>query len=110
MIQIKGEEGELPQMKRIEEMAPARGVRHIAVILDEGVVEMKRIVKRRSKKQYPRQNQSSRDFHAIFAQPIIQTCAPTDGLGASHGPRQSRLIRGLIRGRLPKFPNYTQPN
>ena len=71
MIQIKSEERELPQMERIEEVSPAGGIGHIAVIRNESVIKMEWVVERRSKEQDSRQNQSSRDFHAIFAGPII---------------------------------------
>src|SRR5438552_6016213 len=85
MIQIKSEKRKLPQMERIEELPPTGGVGHIAVIGNEGVIKMEWVVERRPKEQDSRQNQSSRDFHAIFAGPIIQNCASMDGLNASHG-------------------------
>lgn len=41
MIQIKREERELPQMKRIEKMRPSSGICDIAVSGNECIIEMK---------------------------------------------------------------------
>ena len=50
MVEIEGEECQLPQVKGIEKVGPLRGVHNIRVIGNQDVVEMKRIVKRRSEK------------------------------------------------------------
>ena len=65
MIEIKGEECQLAQVKRIEEVEPQRRVRHVCVIRDQNVVEMKRVIKRRSEKQHAGENQDSRDFQRV---------------------------------------------
>src|SRR5262249_747171 len=71
VIQIKRKESELTQMKRIEEICPTRRIRHIAVARDERVVEVKWVGERCAEQQKTCYNQSSRNFHAIFAGPII---------------------------------------
>src|ERR1700733_12537051 len=54
-------------MKRIEKVCPTRGIRHVAVVCDQGVVKMKGMIDRGTEEQRSRQNQSCRDFHVIVA-------------------------------------------
>ena len=44
MVQIKGEEREFPQMKRIKEMIPVRRVCYVRIIRNQNIVKMKWIV------------------------------------------------------------------
>src|ERR1051326_919517 len=79
VIQIKGEVRELPQVQRVEEVRPLRGIDDVAVAGDKNVVEMERIVERLAEQDQSGQSQTNREFqpgrvvtrcHAIVRQQI----------------------------------------
>ena len=79
MVQVKGEECQLPQMKGIEKVEPLRRVRNIRVIGNQNVIEMKGIVERRSEKHNARQNQDSRDCQRLWVVAQFHICAIVAG-------------------------------
>ena len=88
MIQVEAEKTELAEIQRVEEVKPSIRIRNVAVVRDERIVKMKRIVKGGTKQQDPGKNHAGRDFQREWispqlhlncvlysGHPIIQVCA-----------------------------------